>query len=154
MAEVLQGSGGVMTEKDLSEHRTDFQPAISIAYHGLRVHEVPPPTQGLAALLALRIIDGLTVEDHNSSADLHSMVEAMRLSFADSRAYIADPKSVPVPVEGLLSDEYTSQRRAQISPTTAQADPVAGSPPSGSDTVQVGSKRVWFQIHLCLCCSL
>eukprot|EP00658_Telonema_sp_P-2_P062609 TRINITY_DN51284_c0_g1_i1.p1 TRINITY_DN51284_c0_g1~~TRINITY_DN51284_c0_g1_i1.p1 ORF type:complete len:212 (-),score=42.29 TRINITY_DN51284_c0_g1_i1:139-774(-) len=126
-----------MQADDLRTHTaSEFREAISVVYHGIRVFEVPPPTQGLAALMALRIMDQLPVPGHNSGEDLHIMVESLRLAFADARAHICDPASCSVPVDGLLSDEYSTSRRGMISLDKAMADPVAGSPLPGSETVQ------------------
>ena len=139
---VIQQSGGVLSSQDLQDHAdqgTEFRESISVEYHGLRVHEVPPPTQGLAALQALRLVDGLVPEgtDHNSATHLHLQIEAMRLAFADAQAYIADEQVAAVPVAELLSEQYLSGRRALVKPDVAAADAVAGTPPSGCDTVQV-----------------
>ena len=61
----------------------------------------------------------------------------MRLAFADAQAYIADEQVAAVPVAELLSEQYLSGRRALVKPDVAAADAVAGTPPSGCDTVQV-----------------
>jgi gamma-glutamyltranspeptidase/glutathione hydrolase len=50
-------AGGVMSLLDLSSHRTKHVSPISVVYKGLRVFETPPPSQGLAALIALRLVE-------------------------------------------------------------------------------------------------
>lgn len=51
---------------------------------------------------------------HNSSEYLHTLIEALSLSFADTLWYNADPNKVKVPVSGLLCKEYAAKRRALI----------------------------------------
>jgi len=65
----------------------------------------------------LNILEGfdLTQLQHNSKEHLHLVIESLRLAFADTRFFVADPEFVSVPVEGLLSKEYAAQRRALIS---------------------------------------
>lgn len=53
---------------------------------------------------------------HNSSEYIHTLIEALSLSFADTLWYNADPSKVEVPVKGLLSKEYAEKRRMLIKP--------------------------------------
>lgn len=82
--------------------------------------QVPPPTHGIAALMALNIAQGfddLKTEAggvHNSAEYLHIMIGCMRLAYADARAYVADPDVEEVPTDLLLSAAYGRERRAQI----------------------------------------
>ena len=72
---------------------------------------------------------------HNTPAYLHTLIEALRLAFADARQYIADPAVVPVPVAQLLSKDYAVARVTRINPSAATADVPHGSPQHSSDTV-------------------
>jgi gamma-glutamyltranspeptidase/glutathione hydrolase len=66
---------------------------------------------------------------HNSAAYLHSVAEALKLSFADRNRYVADPKFVsPIPMRELLSKEFAAKRRAMIDPDKA----IDGEPPPGA----------------------
>ena len=53
--------------------------------------------------------------EHNGAEYLHTLIEAMQLSFADSWWFCADPSKVDVPVSGLLSKEYATTRRQLMS---------------------------------------
>ena len=137
IAEVLEAKGGAMTMADLASHRSTFEPPISARYGKATVWECRPNGQGLTALLALRILDGLGMAEleARSAAWAHRALEALRLAFADARARIADPALAEVPVEALLSEEYVAERRALISEDEALELAVAGDLPGGSDTV-------------------
>jgi gamma-glutamyltranspeptidase/glutathione hydrolase len=99
----------------LLSHRSTFPTPISTTYRGVEVFEVPPNGQGITALLALNILEGLPVLPHDSVDRLHAQIESIRLAFADTRWYVADPDVVHVPVDELLSKEYAATRRALIS---------------------------------------
>ena len=109
-------NGGLFTQQDFADHRSDWVEPISTNYRGYDVYEIPPNGQGIAALLALNIVEGfdLGAMGHNSSEHLHYTIEAMKLGFADLYKYVTDPTFVDVPVAGLLSDDYTESQRARI----------------------------------------
>lgn len=77
--------------------------------------------QGITALLALNILEGFFLNgiEHNSAQHLHLVIESLRLAFADTRFYVADPEFVAVPVEGMLSKTYADSRRTLIQPENA-----------------------------------
>ncbi len=137
IVDTLQSLGGVMTRDDLKNHVSTWDEPISTTYRGVEVYECPPNGQGLAALIALNIAEALGLSElpADSPQRLHRMVEAMRLAFADARQYIADPRKVDVPIEGLLDKEYAGTRRALISDERAMQPPSFGMPLRSSDTV-------------------
>ena len=137
LVEVVRAAGGVMTADDLAAHTSTWDEPISIPYRGHRIWECPPNGQGLTALLALGILDGLDLagQDPLGPDRVHLLVEALRLAFADTRWYVADPKVVHVPVAELLSPAYLAGRRAAIDPRRATADVRRGAPVAGTDTV-------------------
>ena len=134
---LLASKGGTMTTDDLRAHRGTFPEPISVDYKGTEVYEIPPNGQGITALIALNILEEYdwTGVEHSGVERLHALIEAMRLAFADSRWYVADPDVVHVPVRELISKEYAARRRALIDPTRATVDAARGSPVAGSDTV-------------------
>ncbi len=135
--ELLSSKGGVMTTDDLKVHRSTFPEPISVDYKGTEVYEIPPNGQGITALIALNVLHEYDWEgvEHSSVRHLHTLVEAMRLAFADARWYVADPDVVQVPIKELISKEYAVKRRRLIDPTVASIDVQRGSPFAGSDTV-------------------
>jgi gamma-glutamyltranspeptidase / glutathione hydrolase len=137
IARVVQDSGGCLTVNDLAAHTSTWDKPISVNYRGIRVWECPPNGQGLAALLALNILEGYQVFETGSlSAErLHLQIEAMRLAFADTRWYVTDPAFSPAPLEVLLSKEYAAERRSLIDLKQANPNQEHGRPVSSSDTV-------------------
>ena len=84
-----------MTEEDLASHYTTFPTPIMTNYRGVEVWEIPPNGQGLAALIGLNILEGYDVAGmgHNSPQLLHTMIETMRLAFADAQRCVPLPFS-------------------------------------------------------------
>jgi gamma-glutamyltranspeptidase/glutathione hydrolase len=124
-------SGGVMTARDLSGHTSTWVKPITTSYRGFDVWEIPPNGQGIAALTALNILEGLDVkaQKRDTPSSLHLQIESMKLGFADALHYVADPEFSPVPVAGLLDKAYAAQRRTLVRDRAAM--PAAGSPYSG-----------------------
>lgn len=137
IVETVQKAGGLMTLDDLASHESTWDEPISTTYRGYRIWECPPNGQGLAALIALNIIEGIDLKYHAplSVERLHLLIEAMRLAFADTSWYVADPKFSPAPLDGLLSKEYAAQRLRLIHPHRATLDTQHGAPVASSDTV-------------------
>ncbi|MCC6298191.1 MAG: gamma-glutamyltransferase family protein [Anaerolineales bacterium] len=134
---VLNEVGGCLTMDDLASHTSAWEEPISVDYRGYRVYECPPNGQGITALIALNILEGFDLALHESlSAErLHLMIEALRLAFADSKWYVADPKFSNIPMAELLSKEYASQRRKLINTQYAVRNIERGTPVNSSDTV-------------------
>jgi gamma-glutamyltranspeptidase/glutathione hydrolase len=137
VAAIVREAGGCLSIEDLAKHTSTWTEPISTVYRGLRIYECPPNGQGLAALLALNLLEGFDVASLAplSTARLHLEIEAMRLAFADTRAFVADPDFVRTPLEGLLSKPYAAERRRLIDPLRANLEIRHGTPPGSSDTV-------------------
>lgn len=129
LADFAVRTGGYLTAADLAAHRCEWVDPISVGYRGHEVWEIPPNGQGVAALLALGILDGLDLSGATAWERRHVEIEAMKLGFADAHAYVADPAVVPVPTESLLDERYLATRRARIGPQAA--DPPPGDPARG-----------------------
>ncbi|MCC7117555.1 MAG: gamma-glutamyltransferase [Anaerolineales bacterium] len=134
---VIKEAGGVMTHADLAEHTSTWENPISVNYHGLKVYECPPNGQGIAALIALNILEDfdLTSLDSLSPEKMHLLIEAMRLAFADASWYVADPTFSKIPMNELLSKDYANERRKLINLKRATVDQKRGTPVASSGTV-------------------
>ncbi|CAG8568107.1 2616_t:CDS:10 [Ambispora gerdemannii] len=144
VVDLIKDKGGVMTLDDLASHTSTFVNPISIEYRDLTVYECPPNGQGITALLALGILQSLQEQgkipniselEHNSAAYLHAVIESLRLAFADTNYYVADPKFYNLSLEQLLSKKYFDTRAQLFDPSKATIDPVKGSPVKSGDTV-------------------
>lgn len=127
-----QKNGGSLTLTDLAQYQPEWVTPISQRYRGYDVHELPPNGQGIAALIALGILEqfDLTAFELDSVEAQHLQIEAMKLAFADVYRYVADPTSMEVTPEQMLERGYLQQRAAQIDMTRAST-PTAGLPRSG-----------------------
>ena len=134
---VIKEAGGCLSAEDLASHVSTWEQPISVDYRGFRIYECPPNGQGITALIALNILEGfdLGVLASLSAERLHLVIEALRLAFADSRWYVADPKFSNIPVKELLSKEYAATRRKLIDLKRATIDPRHGTPVNSSNTV-------------------
>ncbi len=137
VAAVVREAGGCLSVEDLAEHSSTWERPLAVDYRGLRVWECPPNGQGLAALLALQVLEGFELQGQEplSPERLHLLIEAMRLAFADARWFVADPSTDPAPLETLLSPAYAAGRRGLIDPQRAVLDQQRGAPVSASGTV-------------------
>ncbi len=128
--------GGTMTAEDLAATSAEWVEPISTDYRGWRVLELPPSTQGIAALEMLNImaLKPATPLGPNSPAEVHKRIESMKLAYADLRKYTADPRTYTPPVQTLLSPEWAKQRAALIDPAAANCGVVAGKIKQGDTT--------------------
>ncbi len=131
IAEFAARTDGHLTLADLAAHASTWVDPIRVRYRGYDVWEVPPNGNGIVALNALAILDGIDLAKHprESAESYHLQIEAIKLAFADASRYVADPAFVDVPVQGLLDPSYASLRRAQIGERAAVPEP--GAPPKG-----------------------
>jgi gamma-glutamyltranspeptidase / glutathione hydrolase len=127
--------GGTMTAEDLSAFSAEWVEPISSAYRGWRVYELPPNSQGIAALEMLNIMETLPAGKNGPYAadELHRRIESMKLAYSDLR-YNGDPRFADIPVRGLLSKDYARKRAAAIDPSKANCTVAAGTPVFGETT--------------------
>jgi gamma-glutamyltranspeptidase/glutathione hydrolase len=122
IAEGLE-SDGFLTLDDLGAHAGEWGEPISTTYRGFTVYETPPPTQGVTALLALNMLEGVPLAKLplHSVEHLHLLLEVVKLAYADRDRWIGDPALARVPVAGMLDKAYAADRRRQFDPKKAQA---------------------------------
>jgi gamma-glutamyltranspeptidase/glutathione hydrolase len=132
IAAFARATGGAIDQNDLAQHRADWVEPIANDYHGFTVHEIPPNGQGIAALMALGILEHLPVGDTrpDSAQRLHLQIEAMRLAFADAHAHVADPEHMRTSAAALLDPGYLASRARLVDPTRAGRH-ASGEPPRG-----------------------
>jgi gamma-glutamyltranspeptidase/glutathione hydrolase len=84
--------GGTMAAADLAEFEPEWVVPISTTYRGWTVYELPPSTQGIAALMMLNLMEAFPLADYgfHSARALHVMIEAKKLAYADMLRYVGD----------------------------------------------------------------
>jgi len=134
--------GGTMTAADLKEFQPEWVDPISTTYRGWTVYELPPNTQGIAALMMLNMMEQYPLGEYGlmSTKAMHVMIEAKKLAYSDMLRYVADPKFSKVPVLPMLSNEQGKSRAALIDPAKAacsvEPSKLSGLTDStGSDTI-------------------
>lgn len=132
MAGFSKQHGAGLSLEDLAAHKVDWVQPISVQYGDRTVHEIPPNGQGLAALIALGLLEHLPYREATagSATRMHLEIEAMRMAFADLHAHVADPAHMRVTPAQLLDPAYLRERAKGIDPAKVGAYP-AGQPASG-----------------------
>ena len=97
-------------------------------YRDYKICSMPPPSSGGSTLLqSLKLLEGFELKTAYDPHEMHLILEAQKLAFADRNHYIADPDFIDIPLQAMLADDYVAQRRPLINPSQASAVPyVAG----------------------------
>lgn len=117
-----RADGGALRAVDLEQHRTLVVDPITVDYRGVRLHEIPPNGQGLAALVALGVLRHFDLSrlDADGPDALHLQIEAVKLGFADAHRHVADPRRVDRSPAELLAPERLARLAARVDPGRAQ----------------------------------
>ena len=128
---------GFFTIEDFSEFEAEWVDPISSKYKEYEMYQHPPNGQGIATLLELNILKGFELDSmvHNSAQYLHLLIEAKKLAWADLRTFASDPSFNNLPIEELLSEEYSQKQRERINLNKAAKNVTPGLDWSSGDTV-------------------
>ncbi|MFZ0747562.1 MAG: gamma-glutamyltransferase, partial [Terracidiphilus sp.] len=120
--------GGTMTADDLASYSAEWVEPISTTYRDWTIYELPPNGDGIAALEMLNIMERFQPDPAgpHSPGELHHRIEAMKLAYADVKAYVGDPRFSKIPVDQLLSKKYAAKRAALIDPEHANCTVAPG----------------------------
>ncbi len=132
-----KANGGAITVADFAAYRPEWVEPISMDFAGqddsdYRMHEIPPNGQGIAALIALGIVKQFDIASMpvDGTPSQHLQIEAMKLAFADTYRFVAEPASMEVTAAQLLDPAYLASRAKLIDMTRAQdfghGNPVKG----------------------------
>ncbi len=139
---ISQEEGGTMALDDLRELQAEWVTPISTTYRGWTVYELPAPTQGIAALMMLNLMERFPLKEwgFHSARAMHAMIEAKKLAYADMLQYTADPRFTTVPTAAMLDKSRAAERaraidmsRAACAVSPVQYASVSGL--SGSETI-------------------
>lgn len=124
----MKEQGGFLTYDDLASHTSEWVEPVSVNYRGYEVWELPPNGQGIAALQMLNILEAYDLKSMGFGSEeyLHLFIEAKKLAFEDRAKYYSDPAFNKLPVDGLISKDYASERRKLIDPERAARSYPAG----------------------------
>jgi gamma-glutamyltranspeptidase/glutathione hydrolase len=122
LAAHAKSHGGAMTEADLAAYQPEWVEPLAQHYRGHTLHEIPPNGQGVAAQMALGMLEhfDLAALPIDGTACQHLQIEAMKLAFADVYRFVADPRHMEGPVSMLLDAQYLASRARLIDPKRAQ----------------------------------
>lgn len=132
MVEFAQETGGCFTMADFASHKAEWVEPLAFDYGEYTLHEIPPNGSGIAAQIALGILEAANVKQYpaNSAQRIHLQVEAMRMAFTDVYTYVSECSTMNVTTEALLNRDYLASRAALIdhqhAGTYSAGDPHSG----------------------------
>ncbi|SVA06313.1 uncharacterized protein METZ01_LOCUS59167, partial [marine metagenome] len=130
MLKFLQQNNAPFDESDFAEFYSRIETPTSTTYKGYTIYKQSFNSQGPMLLQTLNILENFNLVGmgQNSADYIHTVIEAMKLAFADRDSYYADPDFVNIPAEGLLSKAYAKRRAQEIDPAQASEEFQAGNP--------------------------
>jgi gamma-glutamyltranspeptidase/glutathione hydrolase len=120
----MKGEAGLITLEDLASYNPVIREPVYGTYRGYDIYSMPPPSSGGVHLIQmLNILERFPrgLYGHNTAKTIHTLVETMKLAFADRSKYLGDPDFVAVPVAGLISKDYASELQRKLN--TERATP-------------------------------
>ncbi len=138
-ADFYEKNGGLLRYDDLASYQPEETSPIRTTYKGYDVYEAAPNSQGVVLLETLNLLEPVDLKSmgHNSAPYVHTLIEALKLSFADRDRWIGDPRFTNIPIEQLLSKSYSEQRRKQIDPQRAQPGPAKYGTPGDTSSFSI-----------------
>ncbi|MFW5800604.1 MAG: gamma-glutamyltransferase family protein [Spirochaeta sp.] len=127
LSSYLLQNGGFVTEQDFAGFEAEWREPVFTHYRDTLLYGSPPNSQGASMLMAMNILENLDLtEGPDSPASVHRIIEATKLAKIDTWHYIAEPGSMPVQVEHLLSKEYAEEQARRISDNSVITWPADG----------------------------
>lgn len=122
-------AGCLLREGDFAAFRAKVEAPLTTNYRGVDVYKVSFWSQSPVFLQNLNLLEGfdLKAKGQNSADYIHTVVEAMKLGYADRDAHYGDPDFSPIPFS-LISKEYAALRRPLIDPNKASPEHIPGDP--------------------------
>ena len=136
ISEFIIEQGGFLSYDDLKNHKSEWIDPVSTSYRGFDIWELPPNGQGIAALQILNLLEAYDIKSmgFGSAEYIHHFTEAKKIAFADRAKYYADMDFNKIPVDYLISKEYSELRRTEINSNKAALKVSAGEIENG-DTI-------------------
>lgn len=126
--------GGLLRGDDLARYRARVEPTVSRRYRDVIVHKTGPWGQGPVALEVLALLEGFDLDAMDPAGErfVHTLVECLKLGYADREVFYGDPDFSDVPLKTLLSDDYAAARRKLVT-EQASADLIPGDLHGGAE---------------------
>ncbi len=122
IADYMKAQGGFLSYDDLANHHSEWVEPLSTNYRGYDVWELPPNGQGIAALQILNVLENedISAMGFGTTEYIHHFVEAKKLAFEDRAKYYSDPAFNELPIDALISKEYSHARHKLITDKAAK----------------------------------
>ncbi len=129
ISDFCEQAGCLLREADFAAYHARVEEPLKTTYRGVEVYKVGFWSQSPVFIENLNLLEGFDLKSmgHNSAEYVHTVVEAMKLGYADRDAYYGDPDFSAIPI-GLISKEYAGVRRPLINPEKASAEHIPGDP--------------------------
>lgn len=137
LGDFVEEHGGFLSYDDMAAHESEWVDPVSTNYRGYDLWELPPNSQGIAALQILNLLEGFDIAEmgFDSPEYIHHFVEAKKLAFEDRAKFYSDPDFNEIPVDWLISKDYANERVDEINPNQAAQSYEPGEPPTTGDTI-------------------
>ena len=114
--------GGVIEASDFERYQPEWVDPLAIGYRGHQLHEIGPSTQGIAALMALGMLENFDMKALGADrvSAKHVQIETMKLAFADVYRSVAEPSWMAVSPAQMLDAAYLKSRARLIRMNKAQ----------------------------------
>lgn len=142
IASFLKANGGVLAPGDLASYEPQWETPLHTTYRGYDVYSNASTSRGgFEVLVQLNLLEGFDLSGvkYGSAQALHLQAEAIKIAKSDIYKYVGDPAFTKVPVAGLLSKNFATERRKLIDPARAVAYPDAGNPAAFAPTTSASS---------------
>ena len=144
ISDFSEANGGLLRAGDFAKFHAGVEEPTRVSYRGYEVYKTGFFAQGPVMLQTLNILEGFDLRKmgHNSADYIHTLVESMKLAFADRDRYYGDPAFSKVPGHELLSKEYAALRRTLIDSNSASQEQRPGDPAAGNPIHSTGTQSL------------
>lgn len=149
IAQDLEALGSPLSAADLASYKAEHVTPLYAGVKGATLYNLPPPTQGVAALTILSLFDRLA---HGGQVDdfshIHGLIEATKQAFLWRDQHCGDPAYMAEDAQALLNDSTRLDHMAQqINPNQALKWP---QPSAWGDTTWFGAADSRGQVVSCI----
>lgn len=134
--EDLNSLGSPLEKSDFNNYKASYVNPIELRVKDAKLFNLPPPTQGIASILLLGVLNELPTIYQDDISFIHNIVEATKVVFKIRDKYICDPKYMIKNVNEFLKKEFIQNLSKKIDKNVAMPWPESS---VGGDTVWLGA---------------